>query len=193
MRCREGRTSFSEGADWPQDPGLDGPNTLCNAGLRPSPTTELLLLCASAWQWSTPSSLQQPHRPTRAALAQPGPAALASVGAPALWLVRERNSAAPRSGRPSAPASFVRSFVRCRREHASPSSRRKVKLCSDTLNLPCLALWRKSTRLTPPCAAHPLSGLSASAGVRRPAAPSGTGDGNTCWRRRREEKQFGGR
>ena len=112
MRCREDRTSFSEGADWPQDPGVDGPNTLCNAGLRPSPTTELLLLCASAWQWSTPSSLQQPHRPTRAARAQPGPAALASVGAPALWLVRERNSAAPRSGRPSAPALQTRARFR---------------------------------------------------------------------------------
>ena len=48
MRCREGRTSFSESADWPQDPGVDGPNTLCKAGMRPSPTTELLLLCASA-------------------------------------------------------------------------------------------------------------------------------------------------
>ena len=103
---------FSEGADWPQDPGLDGPNTLCNAGLRPSPTPELLVLRASAWQWSTPSSLQQPHRPTRAARAQPGPAALALVATPALWLVRERNSAAPRSGRPSAPALQTRARFR---------------------------------------------------------------------------------
>ena len=45
-----------------------------------------------------------PHRPPRTTHAQPGPAALASVGAPALWLVRERDSAAPRSGTLSAPA-----------------------------------------------------------------------------------------
>ena len=52
------------------------------------------------------------HRPTRAARAQPGPAALASVGTPALWLVRERNTAAPRSGRPSAPALQTRARFR---------------------------------------------------------------------------------
>ena len=57
VRCREDQMSFSEAADWPQDPGPDGPNTLCNGGLRLSPTTELLLFLASASLWSTPSSL----------------------------------------------------------------------------------------------------------------------------------------
>ena len=141
--------SFSEGADWPQDPGLDGPNTLCNAGLRPSPTPELLVLRASAWQWSTPSSLQQPHRPTRTTHAQPGPAALASVGAPALWLVRERDSAAPRSGTLSAPALGKRARFRHPLAEKSKPLQRAFML-----------------RLTPLCPRRPKNRTRAGAGPR---------------------------
>ena len=119
--------SFSDAADWPQDPGLDGPNTLCNAGLRPSPTPELLVLRASAWQ-----SVVYAEQPPAASSTNAGGAC--SAGPSGVGLGRRAGtvaSARTKLGRPE-----ERQAERAGAADAStlpPSSRRKVKLCSSTL------------------------------------------------------------
>ena len=117
--------SFSEGADWPQDPGVDGPNTLCNGGLRPSPTTELLLLCASArsWQWSIYA-----EQPPAASSTNAGGACTA--GPSGVGLGRRFGTVASTRARFCRPEE--RHAERAGAADAStlpPSSRRKEKLC----------------------------------------------------------------